>query len=68
MVAAYPRYAAVLRYKNDVGLTASFISGWKSRTGVGDIPTVSQEQGCHREVESEGSWKQILDLRYTNRI
>ena len=31
-------------------------------------PTVSGKQGRHREVGSEGSWKQTCDLRNTNRI
>ena len=32
------------------------------------VPTISQGQGVHREVESEGSRRQNLGLRYTNHI
>jgi len=41
---------------------------WRSAVGSGSFQPPAECRGVHWEVESEGSWRQSLDPRNTNRI
>jgi len=52
----------------DVRLAAHVANGWKSLIRPSSGKDTAKTKGVHREVESEGRWRQISGLTNRNHI